>query len=374
MQVSAAAIHPAVRRALTRALSDPAGLADLAPGELDFALRVVRRAQLVGRIAWQLRDGAQLSRFPQTAQDALSGALAITNARARVASWELDRLARALMPLDSVPLVALKGCAYMLLALPNSRGRFFADVDLLVPEAELGRIEAQLTSRGWLPAELTAYDDNYYRLWTHELPPLRHTERQVEIDLHHSVLMRTARLRPNAQLLLANARRVPGSRFSVLAPVDMTLHAMTHLFYGGEMNDALRELVDIDQLIRHFAVHEPGFWEQFWPRAVELDLAPPAYYGLRYAARLLNTPVPDTVLKASPRGAPSALSVWVMDRVVPRALFPQHPDKHTLSAATARLLLYMRSHWVRMPTLMLMRHLARKFYVRRLSFGKPHNE
>jgi hypothetical protein len=149
----------------------------------------------------------------------------------------------------------------------------------------------------------------------------------------------------------------------------MALHAMTHLFYGGEMDDALRELVDIDQLLRHFAVHEPGFWEQFWPRAVALDLVPPAVHGLRYATRLLGTPVPHEILNATPPGAPSALSVWLMDRLVPRALFPQHPDRHTATAAIARLFLYMRSHWVRMPTLMLVRHLARKFYVRMLSRG-----
>jgi hypothetical protein len=70
------------------------------------------------------------------------------------------------------------------------------------------------------------------------------------------------------------------------------------------------------------------------------------------------------VLHASPRGAPSSLQAWLMDRLVPRALFPQHPDRHTLLAATARLLLYMRSHWVRMPAWMLIKHLTHKFYVR----------
>jgi hypothetical protein len=53
-----------------------------------------------------------------------------------------------------------------------------------------------------------------------------------------------------------------------------------------------------------------------------------------------------------------------MDRLVPRALFPQHPDSPSRSAAVARLWLYLRSLWIRMPPLLLARHLAYKFYVR----------
>jgi len=132
------------------------------------------------------------------------------------------------------------------------------------------------------------------------------------------------------------------------------------------MADALRELVDIDDLLRHFAANEPRFWEQFWQRAEALDLARPAYYGLRYAKELQGTPVPEFLVEASKAGAPSALGRWLMDRLVPRALFPQHPDALSRLTTLARVLLYVRSHWVKMPALMLVRHLSRKFYVRHL--------
>ena len=71
----------------------------------------------------------------------------------------------------------------------------------------------------WVSAPISPYDDRYYRTWAHELPPLRHRERGVELDLHHNLLMATARSRPSAELLLADAVPVPGSRFHVLAPV-----------------------------------------------------------------------------------------------------------------------------------------------------------
>lgn len=360
-----------VRAHVVAALRDPASLTALAPGELDFTLRVLRRSRLLARIAWQLREQGLLERLPRQAQDALVGALATTEARARLARWELDRLAWALADLPDLPLVAMKGCAYLLAGTPNARGRLFADVDLLVPELRLTEIERQLSAHGWRAAELSPYDDNYYRLWTHELPPLTHAEREVEVDLHHNLVMRTSRFRSDPASLLAAARPVPGTRFQVLAPVDMTLHAIAHLLAGGELDDALRELVDIDNLLRHFGEQMPGFWQAFWPRARQLNLARPAFYGLRYAQLLLGTPVPEALRVAAREAAPGRTVLALMDRLVPRALLPQHPDQHSRRTDLARLLLFIRSHWLRMPPLMLMRHLSYKFYLRHLRRVPP---
>jgi hypothetical protein len=55
-----------------------------------------------------------------------------------------------------------------------------------------------------------------------------------------------------------------------------------------------------------------------------------------------------------------------MDRWVPRALLPDHPDFPARATRRARLALYVRSHWVKMPPAMLAKHLAYKFYVRHL--------
>ncbi len=356
------------RRLMVEALARPGGIVAWPVADLDLVLRVLRRARLLGRLAEELAERGLLEALPPAARDALAGAQVAAQARARVARWELDRIAHALQDAPALQLVAMKGCAYLLAGLPHARGRMFADVDLLVPEARLREVEARLLAQGWQGAALTPYDERYYREWTHELPPLTHAEREVEVDLHHNVQMRTSRLKPDPARLLAAARPVAAAGsggWSVLAPIDMTLHAMTHLLYGGEMDDALRELVDIDALLRHFGAHEAGFWEQFCARAVELDLARPAFLGLRYAHRILGTPVPEAVLEASRAAGPPRAVVAVMDRLVPEALFPPHPDVRSRRTDAARFLLYLRAHWVRMPPWMLLRHLAYKAYVRR---------
>jgi len=354
------------RSLLTAALADPSSLGRLAPRELDLALRLARRAGVLARLAWQLRERGFPASLPRVALDHLLSALVAFEARQRVARWELNRLAWALQALPDVPVVALKGCAYLLAGLPNSRGRSFADVDLLVPKAHLPAVEARLAECGWHTAELSPYDDRYYRKWAHELPPMTHEEREVEIDLHHNLLMSTARIGPDAGLLFDATRPVPSSRFLVLAPIDMTLHAMTHLMYNDDMAEALRELVDVDELLRHFGEHEPSFWDGFWPRAERLGLTRPAFLGLRHARALLGTPIPDAVLEASRAGAPAPPIVALMDRLVPLALFPAHPDTAGRRASAARWLLYLRAHWIRMPLPMLVRHLGYKWYLRNL--------
>jgi hypothetical protein len=349
---------------LTASLDDPRWLGEASPVHLDLAVRVWRRARLLGQLAIAAERAGVLEHLPVVARDQLQSAEVTSAAQARAALWELDRVAWALSDLPHVPLVALKGTSYVLAGTLNAAGRLFSDVDLMIPEQHLSAVESRLQATGWVGKELTPYDDLYYRRWTHELPPLRHSERETEVDLHHGILMRTARLKPSSDLLFAAARAVPGSRFKVLAPIDMVLHCTVHLFYGGDLADALRELVDIDLLLRHFSATEPGFWRDFWPRAERLDLARPAFYSLRFANRFLGTPVPEAVMEAADQAGPSRPVLALMDRLVPLGLFPQHPDAPRSTVHVARLLLFVRSHWLKMPPATLARHLAYKAYLR----------
>jgi hypothetical protein len=364
--MAAEAERPALasRRLLLRLLRAPEEAPTWRAQELDLALRLARRVRLLGRIGARIAQRGLLESLAQPARDQLESALVLVEARARVARWELDRLAVALSAKSDEVIVALKGSAYLLAELPNAVGRVFADVDLLFDEHMLAEAERLLVAQGWRGTKLSPYDQHYYREWTHELPPLVHAERDVEADLHHNILPRTSRLRPSGAKLLASAVPIAGQRFARLDDCDLVLHAMTHLMFDSDLADSLRDLVDIDELLRHFGAADEQFWDRLLTRAQDLDLARPAFYALRYARRYLETPVPDAIESRSRRGAPPAPIVWLMDELVPRALFPQHPDVPSRATAFARFLLYVRSLWIRMPPLLLARHLAYKFYVR----------
>jgi hypothetical protein len=356
------------RKRVLEVLCDPAVLVAMQGAALDMTLRQLRRLKLLAHVAIRLRERQLLRSFSNEVQDQFASAMAMAEARARLARWELDRIAQVLQPGDAFPVLALKGCAYLLRELPLAAGRMLTDVDLLVPQDRLIEVEERLCQAGWESTPLKDYDDHYYRHWAHEIPPLRHAEREIEVDVHHNILMRTARLKPRPALLLKEARPVGNAGYSTLCSADMVLHAMTHLFCSSEQDDALRELVDIDALLRYCAAQDPQFWGQLAERAQALDLMRPAWYALRYASRWLDTPVPDAVLQAFDAARPFPLAVWLMDHLVPGALFARNPDRADRTAGYARTLLLVRVHWLRMPPGLLLMHLSRKL-MRRVKSG-----
>jgi len=149
-----------VRRLLRTTISNPADVAKMAPGNLDLVLRLARRAGLLGRLAARLKTANKLQSVPKLPTDQLESALVNANASARLALWEMNRIARATADDKSINILALKGCAYLQLNLPNAEGRNFADVDLMVAGSDLMAVEVHLQSHGGRSKELSAYDQH----------------------------------------------------------------------------------------------------------------------------------------------------------------------------------------------------------------------
>jgi len=261
------------------------------------------------------------------------------------------------------PMLLLKGAAYAVAALPMARGRTSADVDIMVPRNQLENVENQLVSHGWEPDQLSPYDARYYRRWSHELPPLRHRDRGSVLDVHHTILPPLSRLRPDPSAFWRSAVTLADGSMA-FCPTHMALHVAVHLFQDGEIAGGLGDLIDFDELCRYFG-RRPGFWEHLVPAAVELGLARPLFYALRYASLLLGTTMPEVVMTEAERaGMPPATVRVIMDPLVRRALVPDLPEHTSASRWAAGLCLYLRSHWLRMPPLPLALHLLRKAWLR----------
>jgi hypothetical protein len=340
---------------LVRALREPACLVGVSTADWELLIRQARSADLMARLALRLQGTPAVS-VPPPAQAHLQAGLVLARAQAAEVERELDHIERALMPLGVAP-VLLKGAAYVAAGLPAAHGRVFNDIDLMLPMALLPRAEAQLMLHGWATTHHDAYDQRYYRQWMHELPPLRHVQRQSVLDVHHAILPQTARLRPDSGKLFDAA--VPAALrpgFRVLAPVDMVLHSICHLMHNEIVRHALRDLTDIDLLLRHGA-DQPGFWPEVTRRARELDLARPLYYALHHARNLLGTPVPQAALAEAASAAPGPLTGALTHRLWQHAWRAAHPSMGGPGTAPARMLLYVRAHWLRMPPALLLRHL-----------------
>ncbi len=361
------------QRLLIEALQAPEKLPALPPTDWELLLRVARRARLLGRLESDLARAGLLGDIPPRAADHLRAARNVIAHRNTLISWEVNRLLWALKGID-VPLILLKGSAYLLAELPPARGRIFADVDLLVPEERIGEIEERLLERGWFNTQIDPYDDRYYRVWMHEIPPLRHRERGTEIDIHHRLLPKTSHLKSDPAPLFVAARPLADARLRVLAPADMVLHALVHLFLEGDPDEGLRlrDLVDVHDLLCHHG-QEPGFWPGLRQRARALGFERPLFYGLHHARRLFGTPIPPDVLRGLEDAAPAWPIRQLMNRLIPLALLPGHPDHPSRLAAVARWLIYVRAHWLRMPPGLLAKHLSHKAWLRFRGFRKRVN-
>lgn len=351
---------------LRTALGAPEQLATWLPAQWDLLVRQARCADLLARVGAAAQDHGCTAVLAGPQALHVASALRLVNRQQHELRREVSLIEAALAS-TGVPFVLLKGGAYVLAGLQAARGRLVSDVDILVPAAELSRVESALLMGGWVSTAKSAYDQRYYRTWMHELPPMQHMRRGTVIDVHHAILPTTARYHPSSAALLAAAQPLPGGGLvRVLAPVDMVLHSATHLFHEGELELGLRGLVDLDRLLAQWGA-QPKFWPELIARAQALGLVRPLYYALRYTQRLLGSAVPQASmaeLAQVPGARPPPGLGWWMDALFERALRPDHASTSDRFTPVARWLLYLRGHWLRMPAGLLLRHLSRKLWSR----------
>ena len=342
---------------LVRLLADPARAVEVE--DWTSLIAIARAESLSGTLAWRLQ-GIDL---PPRVGALLEAARRDGEAARVQALWESEMARRALAPLG-VPVILLKGTAYAAAGLDAGRGRSIGDLDILVPREALPDVERALLAAGWEWVKEDSYDDQYYRRWMHELPPLIHRERDRMIDVHHAILPLTARPKPDMAAMIE--ARVPlADGLFTLSPPDMIVHAAAHLFADGDLAGGLRNLWDIDRLLREFGERDSGFWPALRERSALHGLLPAVERAARLAGRLYATPVnwcQAPISKslesngAASRENGARHQLTALDALYRRRLLARDGWGRATRPLT-RLGFYVRSHWLRMPPAMLARHL-----------------
>jgi Uncharacterised nucleotidyltransferase len=393
---------------LVEALRDPASVTRWRDSQWRDAISLARREKMLGHLAAEVEAAGLMPQLPPQVRALLKDGLRFA-AHSHVGVRSIVRQLEAILAPLGCPLILLKGCAYVFGHSPAAVGRLAGDVDMLVPRDWLGAAEAALAAQGWRVSFKSDYDDRYYRDWMHELPPILAPDRSNALDLHHTILPLTSRLRPDASALVAAAVPVAGSRLSIFSPEDEVLHSAVHLFHDGDLTGGLRNLHDLHRMLclhgrepdclsigiypqeKKSAHPEPvegadfcaktksrfvdklrmsgsgdqtlstGFWSQLVMRARLHDVERPLWLALHFCAELFATPVPPQTLEAlrakAPRGLSRALLFWmVRKRLLAMRIGVQAP-----ATRFAMILLYVRSHLLRMPLPMLLRHLWTKW-------------
>lgn len=326
-------------RLLVRVLARPGTADGLTPPQWNALLAAARAENLLGSLAFRIAGRP----VPAKVSRILAAARADAGHARTQALWEAEMARRALAG-TGIPLILLKGTAFAAAGLDAAEGRSIGDLDILVPRDRIEEAEAALLAAGWERLKPAGgYDDLYYRRWMHELPPLIHKERDRMIDVHHTILPPTARPTPDAEALVADSVALANG-LRTLSPEDMVVHAAAHLLADGDLAGGLRNLWDMDRLLRQF--DSPAFRARLAERSHRHQLASVVARALRLSARLYDTPV-DPAFAGRPR---------LTDRLFEARLLARNGWGQGVRPVL-RFAFYVRSHLLRMPPLMLARHL-----------------
>ena len=189
----------------------------------------------------------------------------------------------------------------------------------------------------------------------------------LELDLHHNILPPVARTHVDADALISRLRPSKWPSWQVLAPTDQVLHSAAHLFLDSELRDRIRDLVDLDGLLRHFGA-EPRFFAQLVERAQELGLEEPLALASHFCVSWLGTPLPAEIQASIVAIGPGRMRrAWLLP-LFEAVLTPTEPDDSPpLRQDVAAFVLLARYHRQRMPMRLLVPHLWHKLRANRIA-------
>ena len=127
---------------LVSLLCEPSTAASLSLSQWDLILRQARESGLLSRLAYELQK-QDFAGVPEQMLMHLESAITYAERQRQVVQWEVRCISEAL-EMNNVPIVLLKGAAYVVANLPAARGRIFSDIDIIVPKKHLGSVEQGL--------------------------------------------------------------------------------------------------------------------------------------------------------------------------------------------------------------------------------------
>lgn len=328
-------------------MRSPQSVAHLCDADWNEIVELGRKSQLLGQLAARLHDAKVMDGVPASVRRHLELARLTTQRRSESAQWEIATLRRAIRP--SIPLVLLKGCAYLACADDNAAGRFFSDIDILVWRENLSEVESDLVSVGWKPSRVNDYDQGYYRNWMHEVPPMEHVRRHTVLDLHHAINPPVSRFYINPDRLFERMIEVQPGVY-VLAAIDRVIHCALHLLQEGEPKKLLRDLYDLHRLLGQHHGSDDGM-QKLRHRGHELGVAASLETAVG-AAQTLFAEVPKQKIRTA----------WLHACIELAAC--EANGRPTWRGELAGIVVLAHSHWMKMPLRLLLPHLVRKSVMR----------
>ncbi len=273
---------------------------------------------------------------------------------------EVNQLNKTLKAAD-IQATYLKGAAYLLADLPLAKHRLFSDIDILVSKNEIKAAEKACLLIGFISQKTDDYDQEYYRRYMHEIPPMQHVLRGTALDIHHNILPTCNEHPVDISMLNSNpVSDVLNTQSTVFNPAAMFLHSAVHLFHESEFDKGLRDLTDLASMYADFSKKSATFLNDLFTLSEKTQLNKPVYFALRYINKVLAVELSDQAKDFMTTIKPSITFPRLMDFVFINVFVPYHKSCHTWQTHGAQFIAYWRGHLLRMPLKLLVPHLAKK--------------
>jgi len=337
-------------------LSQQKKLETLTPAQQDALLRVAISAHMHGVLAGIANKQSPLL-LPRPLTRHFSSVNTFSFAQKTQVIASVTLLSEQLLSAN-VPVLLLKGAAYILGNKHNAHGRLISDIDILVQQDALKVVESVLHQHGWRAKQLNDYDEKYYREWSHELPPYVHNQTGVTLDIHHNLIPSSSGKTVNISELHASKVEV-GNNVYIPSDGYLILHSAIHLLLNDDTEKGLRDCFDLHSLIQNYLLSKPI--ESL--RSIFIDANCDAEFSV--LIHLLNRVFADqyhTILLASENLTPLSWHEKMLVSSLYKTVFPQ--TQHLLDNASllARQHVYVHGHLSKMPMRLFIKHISYKSY------------
>jgi hypothetical protein len=194
-----------------------------------------------------------------------------------------------------IDVIVLKGAALAEIIWGNVALRQMEDIDLLVQEHDLEKVDRLLCKLGYILDE--GYKSKeWYRNNHHHLAPYYKPDKGVVIEIHRNIVSPNKLFNIDIGKMWERAQsiRIDGIDTKILGPEDFIIHLCLHISYCDLFIGKIRNLIDLSQTIRYYG--ERINWDWITKEANEKKFTNFIYYPLYLARNILNARIEREIL------------------------------------------------------------------------------
>ena len=190
---------------------------------------------------------------------------------------------------DHIPVIPLKGVYLAARVYGNIAVRPMNDVDLLVKQTDLSRVQDILVDQGYAASE----ENVLFSM--HHLRPYK-KRKFPTIEIHFNIVDAPFSHRLDLEQLWARTQpdSIQGVEVLTMCPEDLLLHLCTHTGFQHGFDNGIMSLFDISHTIKHYeAILD---WEHVLNRGKEWGVSKCVYLALSLAKKIAGASVPEQIM------------------------------------------------------------------------------